>query len=119
MTDRELLELAAKAAGAVWIDPTFPYDEFGRMMLDFGKGVTEWNPLEDDGDALRLAVKLKIDLLFTLEDIEAIAKYHTVPGGDEMLSPWACEKRGDKQDTYAATRRAIVRAAAEIGRGME
>ncbi|MFZ9273432.1 MAG: hypothetical protein ACO24B_08485 [Ilumatobacteraceae bacterium] len=117
MTDRELLELAAKAAGFRFF---YTYDEnLSEPCIEIDGFPQPWNPLSSDGDALRLAVQLKIDLLFTLEDIEAIATYHTVPGGDEMLSPWACEKRVDKQDTYAATRRAIVRAAAEIGKGME
>ena len=45
MTDRELLEAAAKAAGYVHYHP--------------GDGFYQtWNPLTDDGDALRLAVKL-------------------------------------------------------------
>lgn len=95
-TDKELLELAAKATGVVWVDQCFPYEDFGRMMLDFGDGVTEWNPLTDDGDALRLAVKLKI---LDLHEI-----------GIAPVNVW------DGEDPYAATRRAIVRAAAEIGR---
>ena len=54
-----------------------------------------WNPIDDDGDALRLAVKLGIDVF-----------------------PWQ-DKHRDRHDLYAATRRAIVRAAAEIGRQMQ
>ncbi len=96
MTDRELLKLAAKAAGALWVDETFPYEEFGRLMLDFGLGPLEWNPLNDDGDALRLAVKIK-----------------WVPSRVEVVG------LSMNEDPYAATRRAIVRAAAEIGKGME
>ena len=96
MNDKDLLELAAKAAGAVWVDQTFPYGEFGRMMLDFGGGVSEWNPLESDGDALRLAVKIK-----------------WVPSRVEVVG------LSMNEDPYAATRSAIVRAAAEIGKGME
>ena len=49
MTDHELLEMAAKAAGIA--DGDVFYD------MDNDK---EWNPLTDDGDALRLAVKLYI-----------------------------------------------------------
>lgn len=119
MTDSELLNLAAKAAGARWIDQTFLYEEFGRLMLDFGGGATEWSPLENDGDALRLAVRIGIDLLFTAEDVEAVATQHARQEDQEMISPWACESWTLKpQDPYAATRRAIVRAAAEIGKGM-
>lgn len=79
MTDKELLELAAKAA----------FGEFGKQIVEGG-----WNPLTDDGDALRLAVKcLGVYMLkYSSEDWEYC-----------------------KQDGYAATRRAIVRAAAAIG----
>ena len=49
MTDHELLKMAAKAAGIA--DGDVFYD------MDNDK---EWNPLTDDGDALRLAVKLYI-----------------------------------------------------------
>ena len=53
MIDSELLELAAKAAGiSVWTDT----DE--TVFTDNPNGVeVEWNPLTNDGDALRLAVK--------------------------------------------------------------
>ena len=51
MTDRELLELAAKAAGI----KTSLHKETDSLWID---GPRVWNPLTDDGDALRLAVKL-------------------------------------------------------------
>jgi len=106
MTDKELIELAAKAAG-------YPPD-------DSAWDDEIWNPLEDDGDALRLAVRIGIDLLFTAEDVEAVATQHARQEDQEMISPWACESWTLKpQDPYAATRRAIVRAAAEIGKEME
>ena len=96
MTDRELLEAAAKAAG---IDATAyygPSDEFWGLVVD-STGI-EWNPLEDDGDALRLAVKLGFYDL------------------DELVCRFADDPRIDPSaDPYAATRRAIVRAAAAIG----
>jgi hypothetical protein len=112
MNDRELLELAAKACD--YGSLCFWSDELG-FMWD-AEGFT-WNPLNDDGDALRLAVKLGMDLLFTAEDVECIATQHEQQIDQEMVSPWACESWTLKnQDTYAATRRAIVRAAAEIGR---
>ena len=85
--DHELLDWAAKAAGFELVDGCVRKDDIW----------VEWNPLTDDGDALRLAVKCLpfITLRYTRED-------------------W--EKSGE--DGYAATRRAIVRAAAEIGRSM-
>jgi len=91
--DKELLELAAKAAG-INVD----------CWEDCG-----WSPLSDDADALRLAVKLKIDISFDGFDEDSVLAAHT--------TEWKQEAYGD--DPHAATRRAIVRAAAEIGRGME
>jgi fructose-specific component phosphotransferase system IIB-like protein len=111
MTDRELLELAAKAAGVKWIDPCFNYDEFGRMMLDFGAGVTEWNPLTSDGDAFRLAVKLAICV--NQGKGAVIAERNAA-----INSPECGVIEALSADPYAATRRAIVRAAAEIGKQM-
>jgi len=64
MTDRELLELAAKASG---ID--YEWDGSGRNMLravPFREytNYEHWNPLTDDGDALRLASKLEMMIDF-------------------------------------------------------
>lgn len=58
MTDRELIEAAAKAAGIelhVW--GTKGDENFAAMNWP---NTPRWNPLRDDGDALRLAVKLRI-----------------------------------------------------------
>jgi hypothetical protein len=101
-TDRELLELAAKAAGIDISDATF--DGWGTPIQ------TQWNPLKDDGDALRLAVKLCLDVT-PAGDYTAVRRFNT--------NDWVTEEYGlDPCDPYAATRRAIVRAAAEIGRSM-
>ena len=103
MTDRELLEAAAKAAG---IDLT--WDDHGNpgYWSDW-KGLpqwTPWNPREDNGDALRLAVKLRMAM-----DIE---EYYV----DAFVHVWQVNEREEiNGDPYAATRRAIVRAAAAIG----
>jgi len=90
MTDRELLELAAKAVNnGCWHPLTHE---------------KPWNPLTDDGDALRLAVSLGI----IVEAGQAwVSKYGPMYGEDVLPNP------------YAATRRAIVRAAAEIGKAMQ
>lgn len=107
-TDRELLELAAKTAGTeLWQDVAGNYYLNPRLSKI-------WNPLTDDGDALRLAVKLNLDIEFLPE-----------PDGVEV---WVCATWDDTpvsqteevgKDPYAATRRAIVRAAAELGRAMK
>ena len=102
MTDRKLLELAAKAAGYEVLDW---YGE--RYTTTDGDRLFPWNPLADDGDALRLAVKLKIDTLHRRE------VWATIAGKGLQLS------EAFDEDPNAATRRAIVRAAAEIGRAMK
>ena len=108
MTDRELLELAAKAAGVGDIDLA------GRpcvlVIRDGGIYNRVWNPLTDDGDALRLAVKLQTPLFNT--DHIARCVWGTLSSGE------VCDESA-AQDPYAATRRAIVRAAAEIGRSVK
>jgi len=121
--DKELLELAAKAADVKWVDECFDYYDMGRMMVDFGDGVQEWNPLKDDGDALRLAVKLGISLtpypIYQQDDRHSvIAKQRRTTDTMRDINPTEVVEVYD-DDPYAATRRAIVRAAAEIGRGME
>jgi hypothetical protein len=102
MTDRELLELAAKAVGYEW-----EYEDTGALFV-FVPQAHEWNPLTDDGDALRLAVKLKLDVLTDCLDGVCISSAQL----EEQCEP-------DLGDPYEATRRAIVRAAAEIGKGMK
>jgi len=108
MNDRELLELAAKAAGINYIKPHEDYN--GSLGLEIGGNpmrTKNWNPLTDDGDALRLAVKLRIDVTFNELDVFAFP-----PNGNEGESETI-----NVSDPYAATRRTIVRAAAEIGKG--
>lgn len=108
-TDRELLELAAKAAG---YDTSHQWNS-ERLMLEppvaalcIPEVSTGWNPLDDDGDALRLAVKLKMSI--DVEERTQHAWSHIVwvaPCFEPLID-----------DPYAATRRAIVRAAAEIAK---
>lgn len=99
MTDRELLEMAAKAAGIERLS-------FDRVRRDW-----PWNPLDDDGDALRLAVKLRL--------IVAWDRWNN--------NDYACIRHRDldeeiglqiDQHPEKTARRAIVMAAAEIGRAM-
>ena len=120
MTDRELLELAAKAAGI----------EHGADRLDCGLSITlpdgrhyslpRWNPLVDDGDALRLAVQCGLEVSFVDDepgreglDIRACVGF---PASTERPCRIKYVFEDHRGDIFAATRRAIVRAAAEIGR---
>lgn len=109
-TDRELLELAAKAAG-------LELDEEGTAEADGAfamlKNGSLWTPRDDDGDSRRLEVDLNIEVRFHLAG--------SIPGvtatvvADSRLpvprEPWGSDKRD-------ATRLAVLRAAAEIGRAM-
>ena len=107
MTDRELLELAAKAISLPecgWMGPAFMYVKDNRF--------TDWNPLTDDGDALRLAVKLRLDMLWAEHEKSVVAC------NDSSNDDPVTEKVRFTHDPYSATRRAIARAAAEIGRVM-
>jgi hypothetical protein len=119
MTDRELLELAAKAAGIERDeDGEFciqPHQDDCRWWDDgFCTCGAIWNPLNDDGDALRLAVKLQFEIDIGFKSIAtsfgSVAIRHMT--GIKILEAF-------KNDPLAATRRAIVRAAAEIGRNMK
>lgn len=112
MTDRELLEKAAKAAGiaghykeaeGVFAGGIFYNDELDCLRC--------WNPLEDDGDALRLAGKLRIQ----------IEHMKTLKGEDFGVNCWpsgrgdcGVSEDGDLSDYMASMRRAIVRAAAGL-----
>lgn len=104
MTDRELLEFAAKAAGLDVIADAWD----GLWVADYED---EWNPLTDDGDALRLAVNLEM-LVHT-----ETCYYVTVC--KEVISVTEHIGNDGQGCIYAATRRAIVRAAAEIGKTID
>lgn len=96
-TDKELLMFAAKAAdmGCTWLDDS------DCMFWDGLPSMGIWSPLTDDGDALRLAVKL--DMIVD------------VSGNCGVIAVWPDVVEAINGDPYAATRRAIVRAAAAIG----
>jgi hypothetical protein len=113
-TDRELWELAAKAIGKELV-----YDEcFGIFgYYDEDSEWHQWIPLDDDGDALRLAVNLEFNV-----DTSCMAHW----GNNTDITDHRCKAKGftsyglesHVDDKFAATRRAIVRAAAEIGKSL-
>lgn len=105
MTDRELLEAAAKAAGIeIWWT-----DNYGGVFLRRRNCPVIWRPLTDDGHAFRLAVKLG---LHVSQQLSYVAVMRPHGGAGSHLLQWT-EQYND--DPCAATRRAIVRAAAYIG----
>ena len=93
---RELLALAAKAAGLT-VDR---HSECGLYIYTSTLGKW-WSPLLLDGDALRLAAELKMNVCLHTTPVHV---YADMPNRDVV--------------TDACYRRAITRAAAEIGRGM-
>lgn len=154
MNDHELLELAAKAAGVNLVSkmlPAFGGGEVEEYFNQFDDGrIGCWNPLEDDGDALRLAVALKIEIRLggvstsipanvavsypkkissaSESQITIVQRY--VPDemftntdsrfgeSDRRFAEYYVQNYWPTVGVMAATRRAIVRAAAEIGRNM-
>jgi hypothetical protein len=110
MNDRELLERAAKAAGLTFsgITHLINPDETYILTKEYGR----WNPLTDDGDALRLAVKLNLQVESDSFNGDTIVVGNLAPG-----RPLECATEPHKDDPLAATRRAIVRAAAALAEG--
>ena len=103
MTDLELLTAAAKEAGI----NAEVHSELGLgpegLWLKGARSTDNsryWNPLNNDGDALRLVVKLEIRLCFGANYVIA----------DGVQQPTV----NNANDPYAAVRYAIVRAAAEL-----
>lgn len=102
-TDKQLLQLAAKAVGY----ETKEDKHSGQIRVKINGLWPLFNPLTDDARALRLAVDFEFD-------ITPMGYYVVVTdiGGHTTEQEYG-------NDKHAATRRAIVRAAAAIGEGME
>jgi hypothetical protein len=96
MTDKELLELAAKATGI-----TVKFGENDYSYTTSAGLSNKWNPLIDDGDEARLEAALKLDVVWC---------FYTVKVGES--TEYYDQHNGDRQ---AARRRAGTRAAAAIG----
>lgn len=122
-TDRELLELAAKAARLkintkaqaerdALIDPS-------TASLWINEESTAWNPLLDDGHALRLAAKLGISIepypYYDHPKHSVICKQRRRSDQLREANPTEVIELYRDSDPAGATRRAIVRAAAAIG----
>ena len=101
--DRELIERAATAAGITICAIT---SKGVAQGMNGACHVQFWNPLADDGDALRLAAKLGMSLY--INDKYCIAEILS----DSESQPIHEKEYCDNGTKDAATRRAIVRAAA-------
>lgn len=145
--DKQLLIFAAKAEGTVLF-----WDTHNGLDFCTKQGGGDWNPLEDDGDALRLAVKLRIELKFggvstrsipsnvavsypkqlsSASERQILLVEQYVPDdmftntdsrfgeSDRRFAEYYVRNYGTTIGVMRATRRAIVRAAAEMGRIME
>lgn len=118
MTDKEMLELAAKAGGIQYEFFPNQFRDASGAFVDaadgsgtFVVGNLVWNPLTDDGDALRLAVKLGFSVNIHLCDED----------GYSSVSVWGKSqhrKNAFEGDLCKAARYAITSAAAEIGKAM-
>lgn len=109
---KRLLELAAKAAGikvGEWIE----VGVHSGFTVDHGirpNGIC-WNPLADDGDALRLAVVLNMRIENHIRHPFVAVFAGSGFGSVKTEEPHSVDK-------LAATRLAIVRAAAIIGEAL-
>ena len=102
MTDREMLELAAKAAG---VEIEWRRSAGAYYYDDQETGREEWSPLDYDGQAFRLAVKLQLEIY--------------IDHGGVAVRTHCGLKTLERKCDATATRRAITRAAAQIGKEME
>ena len=105
MNDHELLQLAAKAAGYEFLEVVAHGCALVRKSPNL-RGYHRWAPLTDDGDALRLAVKLQIE----------VRNFNGASHAGRHNQFWCTENWFPDGDPFAATRRAITRAAAELAR---
>ena len=107
VSGRELLEFAAKAEGLILLQAPnanqTDADWWAYSNTAKPNTAKAWNPLIDDGDAFRLACRLHINV-FIYHDETSTATLGVV------AKNWG--------SVEANTRRAIVYAAAEIGKAM-
>lgn len=120
MTDRELLELAAKAVGVCLHPESAIKRSYGNwgcdttcMICKEDPSDARWNPITNDGDALRLAVQLRLTV--EVWDTTSFELAHSCCTRTDINTM----RVQHDSDPCAATRRAIVRAAAEIGGNMK
>ena len=117
MSDRELLERAAKAYWDGEVDDVMSFrwsEQDAAIAYIHGDNQDHngedrervWNPLTDDGDALRLAVRLKMSMVLESFGFKGPNTWVRAPGTERV--------QYHEGDPCAATRRAIVRAAAAI-----
>lgn len=118
MTDREMLEFAAKAAGngAVWREwavsrvgafKSLVHEKRSGMKI----GLIVWNPRDDDGDSFRLAVDLGINIKFNTVDNKVTVDCPDKYGVMGIIKEVDTDRR-------SITRQSVLYIAATIGKGM-
>ena len=109
MSDLELLKNAARACGYKWSPSVYRFREESQVSGLWVYGVSmAWDPLNDNGHALALAVKLRLDI----RHASSLVYVGRISNGE-----WFAHE-SHEGDAESATRRAIVRAAAAIGIAM-
>lgn len=115
ISDQELLELAARAAGECFshkLDNGVQGKRTGPFVVRRQRW-TQWNPLTDDGDALRLAEQCSLTVC--IDGTGTVSACDQRRKKDVFVTQSIRECGGSR---IVAARRAIVRAAAAIGEGM-
>lgn len=119
MTDKELITFAANAISLVM--PAWGFcNEHGVTIGSERDGPIYWNPLKNDVDAFKLAVSLQLEIYHA--DDEAMAVYVGYNKPTDAATRFCIEYYDDLPHmgcNLSATRRAIVRAAAEVGKGIK
>lgn len=114
-TGRELLALAAKAAGAKMSDYSDGTPD--HWEIKHADGVwRKWDARNDDGDSRRLEVKLGFSVVRETIKVPIVGIVKSLHLGQLTAFRLAWEPIGS--DPCAATRLAVLRAAAEIGKGI-
>lgn len=114
MTDRESHELAAKAAGytLTWKECHCKGGKVEAPFIVGSESTDPWRPKEDDGDAFRLAMALKMTVEFDTDMVGV-----QLPGDIWMWIGWG--EGLNPARTYATDKEAIFAAAVAIGEQMK
>jgi len=105
--DRELLELAARALGAVFQE--VDGERYGNLYFEDGSTIPAWNSLVHSDDTFNLAADLELDIVHR---VVGGRRVEVLAAGDPLIQEFY------EDDRKAAIRLAVTRAAAEIGKSV-
>ena len=116
LTDKQLNAYAANAIGLVM--PAWGHcNDYGVTIGSERDGPIYWSPLTDDGDAFRLAVTLQLEVYHANDEGDAVyAGYYPTENTGMKYCIEYYDDLSHQGDATSATRRAIVRAAADMGK---